>query len=298
MKLDWRQCYQHAKSPFGLSIILHIIIIATILLASVQQHKVYQVTIRTVQAGQPVKVVEASVISQAAYDRQQRRRQYLEQQKIARQHAAERRAELAAKKKREQAIARRKAYLKKRAAERAARQVALQKRKQRQEEARRRAQQKQRQLAAKRLQQKKQLARKKRAEKLAKQRAIADKLKRQALSSIGQQIAADQKAQQAAQARQQWLTERQKYIGLIQQTIRSNWINQFSQSDQLTVVLSISLNLQGQVGSVQIIKSSGNSAFDRQAVLAVRKSSPLPMPKDKALAKQFEHIKLPFSNIA
>ena len=32
-----------------------------------------------------------------------------------------------------------------------------------------------------------------------------------------------------------------------------------------------------------VLKSSGNVAFDRSAVLAVRKSSPLPKPKDDRL---------------
>lgn len=306
MRFDWRQCVKHARSPVGLSIILHVVIIVSILLASIQQHKVYQVSIRVAQSHQPVKVVQASVVSQAAYDRQQQEKQRLEQQRIDQQRAAERRARLAEQRRHQQAVAKRKAYLKRLAAERAAQKAKQQKQKQRQAQAKRqkiaakkRAQQRQRELAKQRLQQQKKLAQKKRAEKLARQRAIAEKLKQQALNSLGQQITADQKAQQAAQAQQQqWLTERQKYIGLIQQTIRSNWINQFSQSDQLTVVLLISLNLQGQVESVQVVQSSGNAAFDRQAILAVRKSSPLPMPKDKALAKQFEHIKLPFSNIA
>jgi colicin import membrane protein len=56
------------------------------------------------------------------------------------------------------------------------------------------------------------------------------------------------------------------------------------------------LDKAGNVLSVNIIQSSGNAAFDRQAVLAVKKSSPLPLPPDPKLAKDFMNLTLPFSN--
>ncbi len=297
-RVDWRLALRHLRSPFGFSIILHLLLIIVILIASVQQHRVYQVAIQRVQDAQTTKIVQAQVISQSAYQHQQRVRQ----QKIAAQRAAERRAEQA--RQRKKAAHRR--YLKRLAEQKKAR-LQAQKRRKAALARKRDAEKKQQRLAAERLRRKKrqeqhahkQAAEKRSARELAhKKKAIADKLRQQALTRLGQQITADEKAQAAAQAlRQMQLTQREKYIGLIQQTIRANWINQFSQSQALTVVLGITLDLRGQVQSVHVLRSSGNNAFDLQAILAVRKSSPLPMPPDKTLAKEFEHIKLPFSNI-
>jgi len=94
---------------------------------------------------------------------------------------------------------------------------------------------------------------------------------------------------------QHWQTEKEKYFGLIQQLVRSNWNNP-DQGDDLQVVLLIRLNMNGKVDSVIVSQSSGNAAFDRQAVLAVQKSSPLPLPKNQQLAQQFATLKLPFSH--
>lgn len=122
------------------------------------------------------------------------------------------------------------------------------------------------------------------------------KLKALGLSSLQQASTSTQtEAASAAQAAKD-LTLEQKYMGLIQQTIRSNWINQFDPNVVLTATLKISLDSSGKVLSVSVSQSSGNPAFDRQAVLAVKKSSPLPIPPDDNLAKKFMSLTLPFSN--
>jgi len=125
---------------------------------------------------------------------------------------------------------------------------------------------------------------------------VLQKLKALGLSSI--QKAVDTKQKEAATAAQaaKNLTLQQKYMGLIQQTIRSNWINQFNPSETLTATLQISLDKTGKVLSVTISKSSDSQAFDRQAILAVEKSSPLPLPPDPDLAKDFMNLTLPFNN--
>lgn len=118
-----------------------------------------------------------------------------------------------------------------------------------------------------------------------------ESLRSMALSGIAD--AAKQQKLQAA-TEQRWQTEKEKYLGLIQQLVRLNWNNP-DPGAQLQVVLLISLNNKGEVQSVSVSQSSGNSAFDRQAVLAVQKSSPLPLPKDQQLAQQFATLRLPFS---
>ena len=106
-----------------------------------------------------------------------------------------------------------------------------------------------------------------------------NKLKALAASNISSTAAAKKaRAEQAQQAH----TLREKYIGLIQQVVRSNWINQDDLSN-LQVTLLLNLSRTGVVQSVSVVKSSGNTAFDRQVELAVQKSSPLPMPMSSPL---------------
>lgn len=57
-------------------------------------------------------------------------------------------------------------------------------------------------------------------------------------------------------------------------------------------MVKIKLTDEGEVISVQIVTSSGHELFDRAAVLAVKKSSPLPMPTEKHIVKQFKEFLL------
>lgn len=146
------------------------------------------------------------------------------------------------------------------------------------------------------------LAEQKQAQALAKKVAEIKKqqaaaaLKAMALNSIQSSIQQQQANEAAAAAQQRLLSLKEQYMALIQQTIRANWINQFNPSQNLTTTLHIDLDAEGNVLSVNVVQSSGNPTFDRQAVLAVRKSSPLPMPQDPTLLKDFLSITLPFSN--
>lgn len=101
-------------------------------------------------------------------------------------------------------------------------------------------------------------------------------------------------AKKAADLKAKTLTE--KFIGLIQNKIHMNWINQFNDDYSYITTLRIFLADNGNVKSVIVLKSSGNNIFDRQAVLAVEKSSPLPLPEDKSLRKKFLQLILPFRN--
>ena len=122
--------------------------------------------------------------------------------------------------------------------------------------------------------------------------AAAKALQKMALSNIN--TSADQlQAQQAEDAR--LLTVKEKYMALIQQTVRANWINPLP-DQQLEVTLAVKLDLQGNVLSVVVLKSSGNAVFDRQVMYAVNKSSPLPVPDDDVLKAEFSNIQLLFSS--
>ncbi|MDF2690749.1 MAG: hypothetical protein K0S29_604 [Gammaproteobacteria bacterium] len=151
------------------------------------------------------------------------------------------------------------------------------------------------QTVAKKQKTKNQIVEAQKALELKKQQAAAA-LKAMALSSIQSNIQAQQQQEAAAAAQQRLVSLKEQYMALIQQSIRANWINQFNPSQNLTATLHIELDQNGNVLSVSLLQSSGNPTFDRQAILAVRKSSPLPLPQDPSLIKDFMSLTLPFSN--
>lgn len=51
--------------------------------------------------------------------------------------------------------------------------------------------------------------------------------------------------------------------------------------------IKIVLDKHGKVISVENVQSSGNDYFDRAAMAAVKKASPLPVPKDTHIEKLF-----------
>lgn len=66
------------------------------------------------------------------------------------------------------------------------------------------------------------------------------------------------------------------HIGAIQQTVAAMWSRPPSARRNMQVSLLISLIPTGEVVSVRILESSGNSAFDRSAVNAVNKAARFP----------------------
>ena len=272
------QIWAWLKAPRGLSIALHVVLILALSIGTTTTAvKIYHVSTPNTQPA-----IKATVIDAKAYDHQQAEIARQKARALAAKRAAERRAY-------ERRVAKQKAIKlsKERAHQRALK----------------RAAEKKRQLALKQEHERMEKARQRKAKqekarqhKLAQEKAARERLRKQALENLAKQRLAAKRAAAAAAHQKQLLTEKEKYISLIQQTIRANWINQFMNTGDLTVTLQIDLDSKGDVQSMTVVQSSGNSAFDRQAVIAVRKSSPLPMPKDSDLAKQFQVIKLPFSN--
>jgi colicin import membrane protein len=74
--------------------------------------------------------------------------------------------------------------------------------------------------------------------------------------------------------------EIQEFIGLIQQTISRNWVRPPSARTGMVVTLRINLLPGGELNDVNILKSSGNAAFDRSALAAVQKAGRFPVPED------------------
>ena len=91
------------------------------------------------------------------------------------------------------------------------------------------------------------------------------------------------------------LGEVAKYKGLIRSQITRNWIFPASYQKGMKCKILVRLIPSGDVVSVRIIQSSGNSAFDRSVEMAVNKASPLPVPKSSTgLFDHFREVEFVF----
>ncbi|MEW6600836.1 MAG: TonB family protein [Nitrospirota bacterium] len=68
------------------------------------------------------------------------------------------------------------------------------------------------------------------------------------------------------------------YGSTIKGSIEDQWIYPEFDSDGIEAVLSFKIDKKGNIISPKIVKSSGNVLFDRSAMKAVMKASPLPPP--------------------
>ncbi|MGH8474028.1 MAG: cell envelope integrity protein TolA, partial [Gammaproteobacteria bacterium] len=101
---------------------------------------------------------------------------------------------------------------------------------------------------------------------------------------LAEQIEAEE---QAARDR----NEIDRFTRLIQSQIESAFTNPQS---GLSCTLLVKMVPGGVVVDAKVIRSSGNVVFDRQAEIAVRKASPLPVPDDPRLFQQMREIEFIF----
>ena len=87
------------------------------------------------------------------------------------------------------------------------------------------------------------------------------------------------------------------FAALIQQTVINYWSRPPSARNGMEVLLSIQLIPTGEVVSVSLLKSSGNTAFDRSAINAVEKAGSFPelqqLP-NREFEKTFRRFRLLF----
>ena len=252
-------------------------------------------------------VVQATVVDQAALDKEIKKLKAAEDKKRKQKEAAEKKKKAEAKRKaaekKRKAEAKRKAAEKKKKAE-AKRKAAEKKRK---AEAKRKAAEKKKKEAAKKKRlaeekKKKAAAEKKRQAEEAKKKAAAEK-KRKAEETARKKAEAEKKKAEAA-ARQleleaqyqaeQDLTEKQLIMAAIQQKVDRNWLRPPGTSQNLSCEVRVRLGANGSVLLVSIIKSSGDVGFDRSVESAVSKADPLPMPTSPRLVSQFRDIRFVF----
>jgi colicin import membrane protein len=187
----------------------------------------------------------------------------------------------AAELKRQHDLQARKQAEEKRKEELAAKQKAEAEKKRKEEEARKAAEaEKKRQEEAKR----KAEAEKKRKEEEARKAAEAEMQAR---------LAAEQErlATQRRSAMQRMIDE---YVLYIQEKVQRSWIRPPSSGSGLSCTVEVRLIPSGEVIDAQIVRSSGNPAFDRSVEAAVFKASPLPVPPDPDVMEQFRSLRFEF----
>ncbi len=130
---------------------------------------------------------------------------------------------------------------------------------------------------------------KRKADEEKKRKAEAErKRKLEEQRKLEAQMQADMEAERDA-------TEVELYGAQIQQAVTENWLRPGTVGDGLKCTLRIRMAAGGNVIAVQVVQSSGNSAFDRSAEAAVHKADPLPVPKGRLFDKYFRDLNFVFA---
>ena len=85
-----------------------------------------------------------------------------------------------------------------------------------------------------------------------------------------------------------------EYVLYIQEKVQRSWIRPPSSGSELSCTVEVRLIPSGEVIDAQIVRSSGNPAFDRSVEAAVFKASPLPVPPDPDVMEQFRSLRFEF----
>lgn len=126
----------------------------------------------------------------------------------------------------------------------------------------------------------------------------ADKLRKE--QELKERMQAEQermqKEMEAAALRAKELQKRQteidKYMNLIEAKVYQSWTVPRSADQGMASELRVKLIPSGDVINIELTKTSGNKEFDQSVIAAVKKASPLPVPKN-ALFDEFRELRLP-----
>lgn len=130
---------------------------------------------------------------------------------------------------------------------------------------------------AKKQEEAKKAEQKRKTDEEAKRKAEADK-KRKADEERAKREAELQRALEAEQSSQQNAQVINAFALAVTERVTSNWVRPPATDLGLKVKLRVRVSDNGSVLAVQVVQTSGNSAFDRSAEAAVYKSDPLPTP--------------------
>jgi colicin import membrane protein len=126
------------------------------------------------------------------------------------------------------------------------------------------------------------------------QQEAAAQRHRQAQKELKQALAAEEQ-ERAAQANEaKAMAAMADLEGLIRERVTRNWNRPKGAPDGLDCLVRVRLAPGGEVLDVSIVKSSGNSLFDRSVENAVYKAAPLPVPDDPKLFQYIREINIKF----
>lgn len=140
---------------------------------------------------------------------------------------------------------------------------------------------------------KKEADRKRAARKKRKQQAEARK--RAAEQSLQESLAAEEAEREEAERQARADEFADKYRVIIRQKVSRNWVRPGGSRKGLRCIVRVRLLASGDVLEANVIKSSGDALFDRSVENAVRKASPLPIPKETDLFDYFREIEFLFN---
>jgi colicin import membrane protein len=117
-----------------------------------------------------------------------------------------------------------------------------------------------------------------------------------------QELLAEEAAQQLANEQSQQQLEEDEvitnsYIAIIVQTITNRWSRPPSARNGMEVTVAMQLTPNGQVVDASVIKSSGDSVFDRSAIRAIKQIEQFPEIKNmpnRVFEAEFRNMKLVF----
>ncbi|MBO67482.1 MAG: hypothetical protein CL398_04145, partial [Acidiferrobacteraceae bacterium] len=119
-----------------------------------------------------------------------------------------------------------------------------------------------------------------------KKREAEEKKKREAEEKKKREAEAQAARRAAEEIRQGAITALTSMNAAIAAKIKDNWVE--TGEPGLVAVIVVRVSREGDVQSVEIQKTSGDVLFDRSAVAAINKASPLPFPENP---KHYEYIK-------
>ena len=146
-------------------------------------------------------------------------------------------------------------------------------------------------------QEKQQDAKRKQDELKRKQEALRKLNVQQARDLLNKELASETSSLRRAQQASQLGAEQAKMEATYKERIRSKIASMLNLPENMVgnpkAVFAVTVLPSGEVGSVKLISSSGQPAYDTAVERAILKAVPLPLPPDKAVAARFRDLTLP-----
>jgi colicin import membrane protein len=129
----------------------------------------------------------------------------------------------------------------------------------------------------------------------AKRKEAEAKRRKEAERSLKESLAAEEQARAEAAQAARLDTQQAQYVDRVAAHVMRYSRRTPGLPRGLKCTVRIRMTATGNVLSVAVVRSSGNSAFDQDAENSVRRAEPLPVPEDKALFERVSEIEFVFN---